>query len=94
MEEAKKYMQDKVDHELRCDCFIIDYAQNINIPHFGEEQPGDIYYLSPKNVYVFGISDPSKERTILHAYVYEEKTGKKGGNNVASLLMHFLTSNN
>ena len=26
---------------------IMDYAQNLDIPHFGEEQPGATYYFSP-----------------------------------------------
>ena len=51
---------------------------------FGSEQPGETYYYSPLNVFIFGICDHATE--ILSAYVYQEGEGKKGGNNVTSLL--------
>jgi hypothetical protein len=37
--------------------FICDYAQNIEVPFLGDQQPGETYYLSPKSVYVFGMVD-------------------------------------
>ena len=39
-----------------------DYRQNLGIPHVGEEQPGDTYYFSPKNLYIFGLVDVSKKK--------------------------------
>ena len=34
---------------------IADFAQNLDLPHFGSEQPGDIYYFSPLGIYLFGM---------------------------------------
>ena len=63
-----------------------DYAQNEGVPHFGCKQPGDIYYFSPLGVYIFGIVRLYKKETDLIAQYYFEGKGKKGGNNVASLV--------
>ena len=68
-------------------CLVADYSQNLGLPHFGGEQPGDTYYYSPLAVYIFGIVDASCSPDKLYAYGYTEDIGAKGGNNVASLLM-------
>jgi hypothetical protein len=65
----------------------------MGLPHVGAEQPDASYYLSHKNVHTLGIADLSYMKPILHAYVYEEGTGKKGGNNVASIIMKHLSEN-
>ena len=64
--------------------FVCDYAQNLYVPNFGDEQPGETYYYSPLNAYVFGMVDCSSNT--LHAHLYMEGEGKKGGNNVASMI--------
>jgi hypothetical protein len=69
-------------------CYVADYAQNMYIPNFAGEQPGATYYYSPMSCYVFGVVDGAIDK--LSAYMYTEDTAKKGGNNVASLLMHHL----
>ena len=69
-------------------CDVADYAQNMYVPNFASEQPGATYYYSPMNAYCFGIVDASIDR--LTGWIYMEDQGKKGGNNVASLLMHHL----
>ena len=38
-----------------------DYIQNLGIPHFREEQPGDTYYFSPLTLNIFSIVDHKKE---------------------------------
>jgi hypothetical protein len=58
------------------------------IPNFAGEQPGATYYYSPMSCYVFGVVDASTDK--LSAWMYTEAMAKKGGNNVASLLMHHL----
>jgi hypothetical protein len=68
-------------------CLIGDYAQNLELPHFGAEQPHDIYYFSALTVNIFGLADVTKFPTTMHAYGYLEDKGGKGGNNVASLLI-------
>jgi hypothetical protein len=71
-------------------CMVCDYAQNLGLPHFGEEQPADIYYFSELTVNIFGIADVTKKPTKMLAYGYTEDQGGKGGNNVASLVMRGL----
>ena len=72
-------------------CLCGDYSQNLSLPHFGGEQPGDTYYFSPLSISCFGLVNHSTE--ILTAYVYPEGVGKKGGNNVASLIFKYLKDN-
>ena len=67
-------------------CYVCDFAQNLAIPHFGGEQPGETYYYSLLNINVFGIVDYATEK--LFTGVYTEGDGKKGGNNVVSMLYH------
>jgi hypothetical protein len=69
---------------------VCDYCQNLGIPHFGGEQPGDTYYYSPLNIFCFGIVDASTSPEQLYAYGYSEDVGAKGGNNVASLVIKYL----
>ena len=45
----------------RRDCFVGDYCQNMGLPHFGNEQPGETYYYSPLGIYIFGIVNYSTE---------------------------------
>ena len=71
--------------------FVADFAQNMGVPNFASEQPGKAYYLSPLSAFVFGVVDCSLEKTSLSAHTYFETDGKKGGNNVASMLWKELT---
>ena len=66
-------------------CYVSDYAQNSYVPTFNSEQPGETYFYSPSNCHVFGVADASHQPTKL-TDAYMEFDGKKGGNNVASLL--------
>ena len=74
--------------EQRTATWVLDYAQNMSLPQFGSEQPGQTYYLCPMNVYVFGIVDTSTDK--LHAKVYGEDIAGKGGNCVASMIMEHV----
>jgi len=71
--------------------YFFDYDQNIEIPHFGTDQPGATYFLSPLGVYVFGICNWKSKQ--MNAYVYDESNGRKGGNNVVSLLWKYICDN-
>jgi hypothetical protein len=75
-------------HDTRYRVLVCDYAQNINYPHYGGEQLGDIYFLSALTINLFGIVDLSVTPKKLNCYAYRESTAKKGSNNVASMLMH------
>jgi hypothetical protein len=77
-------------HENRRYCFITDYSQNMELPYFGASQPGDTYHFSALKINVFGIVDCSLFGGKLSAHVYHEGVGKKGGNNIASLLVNKL----
>jgi hypothetical protein len=87
---AKEDHAKNVRHANKRYCLICDYAQNLGIPYFGSEQPGNTYYHSPLTLHLFGIVDISRSPNRLDCYCYHEFTGKKGSNNVASLLMNYL----
>ena len=79
------------DHSDRTYTLIVDYGQNMELPMFGHEQPGDTYYYSPLTIYNLGVVDVSHpEGDHLYCHIYKEGDGRKGGNNVASLLMKTL----
>jgi hypothetical protein len=71
--------------------FVADYAQNMAVPNFAGEQPGAAYYYSPLSGYVFGMIDCSTSPSVLSAHTYFEMEGKKGGNNVASMVWNELS---
>jgi hypothetical protein len=73
---------------------VFDLAQNLPLPHFGGEQPGEIYYLSSLPLNLFGIVDLSTSPNKLTCYVYKEFTAKEGSNNTSSMIMHYLHNKN
>jgi hypothetical protein len=87
---ACKCRDDEVPHAQREYTIVCDYAQNLNMPHYGGEQPGDIYYFSAVTMNLFGIVDLSLHPNKLNCYAYRAFTGNKGSNNVASLIMQDL----
>jgi hypothetical protein len=90
--KSKEDALNDVPHCKRTYTFCADYAQNMDVPSFRGEQPGDTYYFSPLSVYVFGVADefnnPGKSE--LMALCYPESAGKKGGDNVVAGLMKYL----
>ena len=66
---------DIVDPDKKVITLVIDYCQNLDLPHLGGEQPGDTYYFSPVWMHCLGIVDVSKDQ--LYAYIYEESAAKK-----------------
>ena len=63
--------------EDRVVTLVMDYCQNLDLPHIGSEQVGDAYYYSPIWLYCLGIVDASTNK--LSAYVYSEADGGRGG---------------
>jgi hypothetical protein len=63
---------------------------------YNKEQPGCTYYFSPMSVYNLGVVNHAHvyndgwTSEHLHSHVYTEGIGKKGANNVASLLLKML----
>jgi hypothetical protein len=84
----RKYFNE-ISESAEGDVLVCDFMQNLGIPYLGAEQSGATYYYSPLNVFVFGVVDMRTQR--LHAFVYDEGTGKKGGNNVASMIVEYLS---
>lgn len=60
------------------------YCQNLNLPHLGEDQPGDTYYFSPISVYCFGKCNAVTSH--LTVYVDPESEGSKECNNAVSFV--------
>jgi hypothetical protein len=80
-EKIAKAKEDKMNHaphSSRTYTFIADYSQNLDLPHFGGEQPGETFYYSPLNIFQFGVVDPT-DNDRLHAFVYDEGTGRRVG---------------
>ena len=80
----------ELPHNQRTYLFYFDYAQNVQCPQFGSEQPGETYYYSPLTINVFGVVDGNTATEHLVAYCYHEGQGGKGGDNVVSMLYDFL----
>ena len=63
---------------------------------FNDNQPGCTYYYSPLGVYNLGVVNHAHDygtgefKEHIYAHVYHEGDGKKGANNVASLIMKTL----
>jgi hypothetical protein len=76
--------------QVAVDTIVGDYCQNLALPYMGEHQPGETYYFSPLTVNCFGIANVGMPQAMLSAYIYHEGEGKKGGNNVASLIWKYL----
>ena len=67
---------------------VLDYCQNLDLPHLGGEQPSDTYYFSSVWLYCLGIVDVIEDR--LYAYLYDKASAKRGTNNVASILLYHV----
>ncbi len=61
--------------------FIRDYIQNIELPFLRDQEPGEIYYLAPKSVYILGMVDMAHKYNDVvqsvgeqwHTHVYSER---------------------
>ena len=68
----------------------------MELPIFNKEQPGCTYYYSPMTVNNLGMVDHAHKYPNgqvgehMHCHVYTDAVGKKGANNVASLIMKTL----
>ena len=71
----------------------IDMGQNLNVPNFEGEQPGDTYYMSPLTVLLFGVVQNATEDggpDTMNAYTWQEFEGDRGQNNITSCLLQDL----
>ena len=89
-DNIKKSREDKQSNKVWSSRTIIqisDFTQNLDLPNFGSEQTGNIYYLSPLEVYLFGIVSVHPKKYTLSCQYFTEGEGAKGGNNVASMFL-------
>ena len=93
---ARQDVREKIVWSKRTNVLIGDYAQYMFLPHFGEKQPGESYYYVPLNVSNFGMANVAACNSHgdvcdhLYYHVYKEGTARRGGNEVASLVMKTL----
>ena len=78
----------KVPHQDKVQTIIMDYCQNLNLPHLCEDQPRDAYYFSPLSIFCLWICDAVSNH--ISAYIYDESKGGKGENNVDRLKTNYL----
>ena len=96
IEIARTHVREKIVWSERTNVLIGDYAQYMYLPHFGEKQPGESYYYVPLNVSNFGMANVAACNSRgdvcdhLYSHVYKEGTARRGGNEVASLVMKTL----
>eukprot|EP00834_Sanchytrium_tribonematis_P005852 NODE_385_length_8329_cov_0.434386.p2 type:complete len:403 gc:universal NODE_385_length_8329_cov_0.434386:5296-6504(+) len=74
-------------HRTDVTCLSFDYSQNLVLPQF-QDQPSELYFLSLLNIFLFGIHNETKKKQM--NYIYREDQGKKGGDNVVSLLIDYI----
>jgi hypothetical protein len=76
--------------------FVVDYGQNMELSSYNSEQPGCTYYFSPLTVFNLGVVNHAHEYNYgrmsehMHVHLFHEGVGKKGANNVASLIVKTL----
>ena len=73
-------------HSKRTYTFVVDFGQNMELPVFHTQQPGCTYYYSPLSIYNLGVVDHGHKDNKTGA-VGHEGVGKKGANNMASLII-------
>ena len=61
--KSKEDLENNVPWLEKNICLCCDYSQNLDLPHFGGEQPGDTctYYYSPRGIFIIGLVDLSNE---------------------------------
>ncbi len=84
-------------HAKRVYTFVVDYGQNMELPVYNQEQRGcTYYYYSPLSIYNLGMVnhghtyENGKVGAHMYAHIYHEGVGKKGANNVSSLIVKTL----
>ncbi len=75
--KARSHIKDNIPHSEQSYAFIVDYGQNLEMPCFGVNQPGDTYYFTPLSVYYLGVVNcaqvhfgNTESKDHIHCYVY------------------------
>ena len=88
--QAKEDTEKKMPVEHMHIVAMVDFCQNVQLPPHKMDQPGKTYSFVPLNIFVLGVVDCNSKKDHLHAYMYTEAEGGKGGNLVASMIMKYL----
>ena len=74
--------------------FTIDMGQNIGLPNFAGDQPGNTYYFTPLILFLFGVKDNYRLDGMdnMDAFLWHKKEGKCGYNNITLCLYSFYKS--
>ncbi len=99
-EAAVGNTRDGVEHSMRRYTFTCYFGQNMQCQCYNSKQPGCTYYYTSLNVFNFGVVDHLHDYgngiigNHMYCHVYHEGIGKKGGTNVASLIVKTLQDMN
>ncbi len=59
--------------------FVVDYSQNIEMPCFGGNKPGDSYYFTPLSVSILAVvncahmhADETDAKDHMYCHVYQD----------------------
>ena len=88
--QIKEVTQNNVPIEQMHTVAIDDFFRNVQLPSHKKDQQGNTYFFVSLNIYVLGVTDCNSLKDCLHAYMYTEAEGGKGGNTAASLIMKYL----
>ena len=91
VEVQNEYKKNLEYPENRHDMFVADFSQNITLPWYGSDQPGDTYYYSPLNINLFGVYNCGSK--MFNAFLYPQYESTKVGDDVCSLLWLTLLKN-
>ena len=64
-------------------CLTIDMGQNVPLPSVEGDQFGDVYYMTPVNLYLFGVNENAipDGNDHMNAYIWSKAAGRRGANN-------------
>lgn len=92
LRKADAFKKEKRAYILRArqgkvNCISFDFMQNIPLPHLPTSV---VYYMRQLWYYVFGVHDLGTGKVVMYRYL--ENEGKKGPNEVISMLLHFINN--
>ena len=89
--EARRDHHDNVNHSESRDTIVVDYSMST----LWRWTTREIYCtLNLRRIYIFGVANVPVSPAKLSVYCYQGETVKKGGNDVASLIMKDLRRQN
>lgn len=95
LRKAEKFYEIKRKYKLKARedpnnfiCISFDYMQNLPVPHI---RTNAVFYARQLWLYVFGVHNDGKNTATM--FSYDETIGRKGQNEVASLLFQYFRSN-